>query len=68
MQIKATISDVLVPIGPILLQMFAVLFVFAKVISLFNSISSAKLIEQICSNYFVKMKLKNFSQIPELLD
>ena len=36
MHLKATISDVLVPTGPILLQMFAVLFVFAKIISLFN--------------------------------
>ena len=34
--IKATISDVLVPTGPILLQLFAILFVFAKIISLFN--------------------------------
>ena len=33
---KATISDVLVPTGPILLQLFAILFVFAKIISLFN--------------------------------
>ena len=33
---KATISDVLVPTGPILLQMFAILFAFAKIISLFN--------------------------------
>ena len=33
---KATISDVLVPIGPILLQLFAILFTFAKVISVFN--------------------------------
>ena len=36
MRFKATISDVLVPTGPILFQMFAILFVSAKLISLFN--------------------------------